>query len=225
MVRFAHVPYACLIQSYDPYAFLIQSYDTTGERPLMVSGKGQSRPKLRCLQDDKTKLKSYKRYEGKLLSVKLATVERDSACKESHCFHQASSRCQAWSVKAMLQLMAACKACNHLTAHSLEENIFRVLLTRTEMATHAVMSNKMPPAPKLQLSVALLKQLQVGLQNFLIEFPRWQCHKQVQLQQLFLISFVFWARFLRSARVLPQHLKGIFYLFHQSYIVAFKLLV
>lgn len=139
----------------------------------MVSGKGQSRPKLRCLQDDKTKLKSYKRYEGKLLSVKLATVERDSACKESHCFHQASSRCQAWSVKAMLQLMAACKACNHLTAHSLEENIFRVLLTHTQMATHAVMSNKMPPAPKLQLSVALLKQLQVGLQNFLIEFPRW----------------------------------------------------
>lgn len=67
--------------------------------------------------------------------------------------------------------MAACKACSHLTAHSFEENIFRVLLTHTEMATHSVMSNRMSPAPKLQVSVALLK-LQAGLHNFLVGFSQ-----------------------------------------------------
>lgn len=66
--------------------------------------------------------------------------------------------------------MAACKAC--LTAHSLEENMFRVLLTHTEMATHSVMSNRTPLAPKLQVSVALLKCLQAGLHNLLVEFPQ-----------------------------------------------------
>lgn len=102
----------------------------------------------------------------------LAVVKRCCACKENHCFHQASSRRQGWSVRDILQLMVACKACSHLTAHSFKENMFRVLSTYTEMASDSVMSNRMPLAPKLRVSVTLLKCLQAGLHNFHTEFPQ-----------------------------------------------------
>lgn len=51
------------------------------------------------------------------------------------------------------------------------------------MATHSVMSNRMPPAPKLQVSVALLKGPQAGLHHFFIEFPQMEVPQQVYLNK------------------------------------------